>query len=126
MLNLGPTVGAFFYEIGGFSLPFLICGSINTILAIFLVLTIPTRNAEISPELEKKEESNSKKNQESENAINENSSSSEEEISLLKESEAPNGTANTDDEALFKTALGYVKDYKVLDAAIVFKLIAIY
>ena len=52
-------MGAYFYDISGFSLPFLVCGSIDTILAILLVLTNPTRNCcQTSPEEAKKEEEN--------------------------------------------------------------------
>ena len=52
-------MGAYFYDISGFSLPFLVCGSIDTILAILLVLTNPTRNCcQNSPEEAKKEEEN--------------------------------------------------------------------
>ena len=52
-------MGAYFYDISGFSLPFLVCGSIDTILAILLVLTNPTRNCcQSSPEKAKKEEEN--------------------------------------------------------------------
>ena len=52
-------MGAYFYNISGFSLPFLVCGSIDTILAILLVLTNPTRNCyQTSSEEAKKEEEN--------------------------------------------------------------------
>ena len=80
-------------------------------MAILLVFTIPAPNAEISPKLERKEESNSTNNQESENAIEADSNSNEEKLSLLKESKALNGMENTD-EALFKNEVGYVNDSK--------------
>lgn len=38
---LGPGVGAALYEAGGFMLPFLVVGSISTILSILLAFTIP-------------------------------------------------------------------------------------
>ena len=38
---LGPGVGAWFYEMGGFMLPFLVVGSLSTILSLLLVVTIP-------------------------------------------------------------------------------------
>ena len=38
---LGPGVGAAIYEAGGFMLPFLVVGSISTILSIILAFTIP-------------------------------------------------------------------------------------
>ena len=39
---LGPGVGAWFYEMGGFMLPFLVVGALSTILSILLIFTIPT------------------------------------------------------------------------------------
>ena len=49
LLHLGPAVGAALYEVGGFSLPFLICGSLGTILATLLFLTTPTLNTHDAP-----------------------------------------------------------------------------
>ena len=112
MLNLGPAVGAFFYEIGGFSLPFVICGSFNLTLAVLLLLTIPTRNAETSPELEKKENTHYKDFQESEITTEYGMNSNDEKRSLIKEIQVRNGTAIPEDEALGKTVLGYVQDSK--------------
>ena len=40
----GPGVGAWFYEIGGFMLPFLVVGAISTVLSMTLVVTIPNLN----------------------------------------------------------------------------------
>ena len=52
-------MGAYFYDISGFSLPFLVCGSIDIILAILLVLTNPTRNCcQSPPEEEEKDGEN--------------------------------------------------------------------
>ena len=38
---LGPGVGAWFYEMGGFMLPFLVVGSLSTLLSLLLIVTIP-------------------------------------------------------------------------------------
>ena len=38
---LGPGVGAALYSQGGFMLPFLVVGSVSTILSILLAFTIP-------------------------------------------------------------------------------------
>jgi len=38
---LGPGVGAWFYEMGGFMLPFLVVGSLSTFLSLLLIVTIP-------------------------------------------------------------------------------------
>ena len=38
---LGPGVGAALYEAGGFMLPFLVVGSVSTLLSIALAFTIP-------------------------------------------------------------------------------------
>ena len=48
---LGPGVGAALYEQGGFMLPFLVVGSISTILSISLAFTIPNLS-NASPEVE--------------------------------------------------------------------------
>lgn len=45
----GPAVGAYLYDVGGFSLPFLICGSTDAILSALLLLTIQTGNKGASP-----------------------------------------------------------------------------
>ena len=39
--NIGPGVGAWLYEMGGFMLPFLIVGAISIILSLTLIVTIP-------------------------------------------------------------------------------------
>ena len=38
---LGPAIGAWLYSIGGFLLPFIIVGSISSILSALLIVTIP-------------------------------------------------------------------------------------
>ena len=38
---LGPGVGAWLYEMGGFMLPFLVVGAVSIILSLLLVITIP-------------------------------------------------------------------------------------
>ena len=38
---LGPGVGAWLYEMGGFMLPFLVVGAISIILSLTLIVTIP-------------------------------------------------------------------------------------
>lgn len=43
---LGPGVGAWLYELGGFKLPFWVVGAVSTILSIILAFTIPN----IAPE----------------------------------------------------------------------------
>jgi len=43
-LFLGPGVGAWFYEIGGFMLPFLVVGAVSTALSMALVVTVPNLN----------------------------------------------------------------------------------
>ena len=43
---LGPGVGAALYEEGGFMLPFLVVGSLSTILSITLAFTIPNLGPE--------------------------------------------------------------------------------
>ena len=43
---LGPGVGAALYSQGGFMLPFLVVGSLSTILSISLAFTIPNLNEE--------------------------------------------------------------------------------
>jgi len=45
---LGPGVGAWFYEMGGFMLPFLVVGSLSTILSLLLIITIPNVSSEES------------------------------------------------------------------------------
>ena len=42
---LGPAVGAFFYNLGGFILPFEICGAIAVIMPIILLFVIPPVDA---------------------------------------------------------------------------------
>ena len=38
---LGPALGAFLYEVGGFTLPFVIVGSIGIVVATSLLFVIP-------------------------------------------------------------------------------------
>ena len=38
---IGPGIGAIFYEMGGFGLPFFIIGGLNMALSIALVVSIP-------------------------------------------------------------------------------------
>ena len=42
---LGPAIGAYFYNLGGFILPFEICGSISILIPIILLLVIPPISA---------------------------------------------------------------------------------
>ena len=42
---LGPGVGAWFYEMGGFMLPFLVVGSLSVVLSLLLIVTIPNGDA---------------------------------------------------------------------------------
>ena len=42
---LGPAIGAYFYNLGGFILPFEICGSISIVISIILLLVIPPISA---------------------------------------------------------------------------------
>ncbi|TRY70790.1 hypothetical protein TCAL_04819 [Tigriopus californicus] len=52
---MGPAVGAALYEVGGFKFPFLVVGSISTILSVSLYFTIPhmddeTRHVTLRPD----------------------------------------------------------------------------
>lgn len=49
---LGPGVGAALYEVGGFMLPFLVVGSLSTILSVMLAFTIPDLSQVTSEETE--------------------------------------------------------------------------
>ena len=42
--SLGPAVGVFIYELGGFKLPFIVVGLVALVLAITLIILIPGKN----------------------------------------------------------------------------------
>ena len=73
------------YDIGGFSLPFLICGSINTIFAILLILTIRSQDTRNRPEIKNMEDSNGQDYQNPGNDIKIHENKNNEKIHLLKE-----------------------------------------
>ena len=41
---LGPTLGAFLYEAGGFVLPFVICGTLCLITGLVTIFVLPNEN----------------------------------------------------------------------------------
>ena len=96
--NTGPAIGALLYDIGGFSLPFLICGSINIVFAVLLILTIRSQKVKTSQETKEREDfnRNSEKNH------------------LLKESSRNNVVECNDDYTADKTNLGYFYDLNTL------------
>ena len=73
------------YDIGGFSLPFLICGSINTIFAILLILTIRSQNSRKTPNIKNVEDSNGQNYQNLANDTKNFENVNNEKIHLLKE-----------------------------------------
>ena len=97
-------MGAYLYDIGGFSLPFLICGSIDTIAATLLLLTIPTPNAENSPETtnKQKDKSGQEPNISVEEGVNENT----EKISFIKAHDTSKEIAATDENVMSESVLG--------------------
>ena len=42
---LGPMLGAYLYQVGGFSLPFLVVGLCDIVLSLFLVISIPNHSS---------------------------------------------------------------------------------
>ena len=42
--SLGPAVGVFIYDLGGFKLPFIVVGLVALVLAITLIILIPGKN----------------------------------------------------------------------------------
>lgn len=44
---LGPALGALLYDLGGFTLPFLVVGSVGFVVATSLVFSMPTVKAEV-------------------------------------------------------------------------------
>ena len=103
-LSLGPAVGAYLYDKGGFSLPFLICGSIDTIAATLLLLTIPTPNAENSPEItnNEKDESGKEPNISIEEGVNENT----EKTAFIETHDTSKETTVTDENVVSESVLG--------------------
>ena len=97
-------MGAYLYDKGGFSLPFLICGSIDTIAATLLLLTIPTPNVENSPETANKEkdESGQEPNISIVVGVNENT----EKISFIKAHDTSKEITFTDENVMSESALG--------------------
>jgi len=91
---LGPAVGAWLYESGGFMLPFLVVGSISTILSILLTVTIPNKvtnsASESSENVETKEG-----DQDVENSCDSEGEGNGEETPLVENSNVPNGSATT-------------------------------
>ena len=104
MLYLGPAVGAYLYDIGGFSLPFLICGSIDTILAAFLLITIPALKKGDSP-IETNEEK--EENEDINARIEEGIDSNNEKTTLLKECVASKDETCNIDDSVGTLVLGY-------------------
>lgn len=51
-LFIGPGVGAWLYEMGGFMLPFLVVGAISIVLSLSLIVTIPNLGQETPEEVE--------------------------------------------------------------------------
>ena len=41
IILIGPAVGSFLYEIGGFKLPFMVVGALGILISFGLYLTIP-------------------------------------------------------------------------------------
>ena len=41
---LGPAIGAWLYDIGGFFLPFMAVGSVCVMLAVLMIVTIPSNS----------------------------------------------------------------------------------
>ena len=104
MLYLGPAVGAYLYDQGGFSLPFLICGSIDTIAATLLLLTIPAPNTNNSPDTANKEKD--KNGQEPNIPIEEGVNENTEKISFIKAHDTSKEITFTDENVMSESALG--------------------
>ena len=49
---VGPALGAWLYNIGGFQLPFLIFGSISTVSSMLLIATVPSQIESIATKAE--------------------------------------------------------------------------
>ena len=103
-LCLGPAVGAYLYDLGGFSLPFLICGSIDTIAATLLLLTIPTPNADNSLQTTNKEKDDS--GQEPKVSIEEGVNENTEKISFIKAHDTSKEITLPDENVMSESALG--------------------
>ena len=97
-------MGAYLYDLGGFSLPFLICGSIDTIAATLLLLTIPTSNADNSLETTNKEKDKSgqEPNVSIEEGVNENS----EKMSFINAHDSSKETTVSDENVTRESILG--------------------
>ena len=102
---LGPAVGAYLYDVGGFSLPFVICGSIDTILAMLLLLTIPTLNADSAPKVKEKEYGA----QENNDSIEEGSHENSEKSTFVKECDTPRRTTDNVVDDIEQSVLGYIR-----------------
>ena len=83
----------------------MICGSIDTILATLLLLTIPNQKANGSPKLEKPETKNDVDVQEANVSIEEEKNENTEKDTFLNESNSSNETTSTD--RIGKSVLGY-------------------
>ena len=97
-------MGAYLYEKGGFSLPFLICGSIDTIAATLLLLTMPTPNADNSPETTNKEKD--KSGQEPNISVEEGVNENTEKISFIKAHDTSKEITVTDENVMSESVLG--------------------
>ena len=43
-LWLGPVVGSYLYQYGGFTLPFITCGSLAAVFAVGLIFSVPEQS----------------------------------------------------------------------------------
>ena len=83
------------YDWGGFKLPFLVVGSISTILSLLLMVTIPNRVTNSSSESTENNETKEEEDQDVENSCNSEGNDNGEETPLVENSNLSNGTATT-------------------------------
>ena len=76
-------------------LPFLVVGSISTILSVLLIVTIPTRVTNSSPESTENNETKDEEDQDVESSCNSEANENGEETPLVDNASVSNGTATT-------------------------------
>ena len=97
-------------------LPFLVVGSISTILSILLIVTIPTKVTNSSSESVESSETKEEEDLDAENPCNSEEAETGEETPLIDSANVPNGSATTPHQVqlgygLYSIEYGY--DYKL-------------